>query len=197
MINFRKIYRRIKSDQEGAALMEFGLIAGPFILILLGIMDIGYQGYVSTLAKSKLHEVARLASTGAYTSDEIKDLLEEGLDPIVSDDATVTVSIESYFDFTNVGAPEKLSKDDGNGVLDSGDCYLDGNNNGIFDTDYGVAGVGGPDDIVKYTINIEAPRMFPLAGVLGISDTISSSNSTAVRNQPYGARVLDVEICEP
>ena len=54
---------RILSDENGATLVEFGLVAGPFILMLMGIMDLGYRGYVDTVSKSVLHKVARDALT--------------------------------------------------------------------------------------------------------------------------------------
>ena len=31
---------RILSDENGATLVEFGLVAGPFILMLMGIMEV-------------------------------------------------------------------------------------------------------------------------------------------------------------
>jgi len=67
--------------------------------------------------------------------------------------------------------------------------------NDIFDTDYGIAGTGGPDDIVSYKIEIVSPRLFPLASMIGLNDVMTISNSTAVRNQPYGAQVDLVATC--
>lgn len=197
MSYFRNLKSRLVSNEDGATLMEFGLVVGPLMMILLGIMDIGYQGYLDTLAKSKLHEVARDASTGEMTIAQIETAVEDGLDSLTLKDANVTVSVKSYFDFTNVGKPEKLTTDiDGNGEVDPGDCFIDNNKNGVFDVDYGIAGTGGPDDIVSYQIEIETKRLFPLAKMFGWSETMTSSNSTAVRNQPYGAQVDLVETCE-
>lgn len=187
---------RILRDQRGATLVEFGLVAGPFILMLLGIMDLGYRGYLDTVSKSVLHQVARDASTGEMTTAEIEQQVENGLDDLILKDAVITVSTESYFDFTNIGKPEKLTVDnDGNGEVDPGDCFIDNNGNGVFDTDYGIAGTGGPDDIVSYKIEIVSPRLFPLASMIGLDETMTISNSTAVRNQPYGAQVDLVATC--
>jgi Flp pilus assembly pilin Flp len=187
---------RLLRDQRGATLVEFGLVAGPFILMLLGIMDLGYRGYVDTVSKSVLHQVARDASTGEMTTAEIEQQVNDGLDSLVLNDAVISVSTESYFDFTNIGKPEKLTVDnDGNGEVDPGDCFIDNNGNGVFDTDYGIAGTGGPDDIVNYKIEIVSPRLFPLASMIGLAETMTISNSTAVRNQPYGAQVDLVATC--
>ncbi|WP_417621633.1 TadE/TadG family type IV pilus assembly protein [Parasphingorhabdus sp.] len=187
---------RLREDQSGATLVEFALVAGPFLLLLLGIMDLGYRGYVDTVSKSVLHRVARDASTGEMTLAEIEQQVNDGLDALVLDDAVISVSTQSYFDFTNVGKPEKLTTDNNNnGEVDPGDCFIDNNGNEVFDTDYGIAGTGGPDDIVSYQIDISSPRLFPLASMIGLSDTMTISNSTAVRNQPFGAQVDLVETC--
>lgn len=197
MIYLSNLKRRLMRNEDGATLMEFGLVVGPLMMIILGIMDLGYQGYLDTLAKSKLHEVARDASTGEMTIAEIETAVEDGLDTLKLKDATVTVTVKSYFDFTNVGKPEKLTLDnDGSGTVDPGDCFIDNNKNGVFDVDYGIAGTGGPDDIVSYQIEVETKRLFPLAKMFGWSETMKSSNSTAVRNQPFGAQVDLVETCE-
>jgi len=177
---------RLLKDQRGATLVEFGLVAGPFILMLLGIMDLGYRGYVDTVSKSVLHKIARDASTGEMTPAQIEAQVNDGLDDLVLKDAVITVSTK----------PEKLTVDNnGNGSVDPGDCFIDNNNNDVFDTDYGIAGTGGPDDIVNYKIEIVSPRLFPLAPMIGLAETMTISNSTAVRNQPFGAQVDLVATC--
>lgn len=196
MIRLKKIKARLLRSEDGATLMEFGLIVGPLMLILLGTIDLGYKGYTDTLMKSKLHEVARDASTGEMSVDQIEAAVQEGLQPLLLRGSVVTVTVRSYFDFTNIGKPEKLTTDvNGNGEVDPGDCYIDSNANEEFDTDFGQAGTGGPDDIVSYKIDIESPRLFPLAKMFGASDNMHISNSTAVRNQPFGAQVDLVETC--
>ncbi|MEP3224515.1 MAG: TadE/TadG family type IV pilus assembly protein [Parasphingorhabdus sp.] len=189
---------RLDRDQDGATLMEFGLIAGPLIVLLFGIMEIGYQGYIDTLSKSVMHQVARKASVGGRTVAQIEADIQDGIGPLLLKNARVDVQVRSYFEFTSIGKPEKLTKDsNGDGNLDSGDCYLDGNGNGVFDVNTGRSGTGGPDDIVNYEITIVSPRIFPLAGLFGGTKEMTSYNATAVRNQPYGSQVPDPELCEP
>lgn len=187
---------RILADERGATILEFGLVAGPFLLMLLGIMDLGYRGYVDTVSKSVLHQVARDASTGEMTTAQIEQQVNAGLKDLVLKNAVITVKTQSYFDFTNIGKPEKLTIDlNSNGIVDPGDCFIDNNGNKVFDIDYGIAGTGGPDDIVSYQIDISSPRLFPLASMIGLAETMTISNSTAVRNQPFGAQADLVETC--
>ena len=195
-----KLFRKnnIARDESGATLVEFGIIAVPLLTLLLGIMELGYRGYVDTLSKSVVHEVARQSSVGGKSVADIEKEVQFALEPILLENAEVRVNVASYFDFTNIGRPEKLTKDvNGDGNLDSGDCYLDGNDNGEFDIDTGVSGTGGPDDIVTYEIFISAPRIFPFAELVGAKPNMEIQNTTAVRNQPFGAQVADTELCEP
>ena len=46
MIKLTKLIRRLRNNEKGATLMEFGLVVGPLMMILLGIMDLGYRGYI-------------------------------------------------------------------------------------------------------------------------------------------------------
>ena len=196
MINIQNLKNGILRDETGATLVEFGFVAGPLMLILLGTIDLGYKGYTDTLVKSHLHEVARAASTGEMTVAEIEQAVQNGLEPILLKGSTVDVEPRSYFDFTNIGKPEKLTTDvNNNGEVDPGDCFIDSNENDVFDTDYGIEGTGGPDDIVSYEITVTSPRLFPLPKLFGGSKNMVISNSTAVRNQPFGAQVDLVETC--
>ncbi|GAA0481808.1 hypothetical protein GCM10009096_25040 [Parasphingorhabdus litoris] len=198
MIDRKQNKSSIFSNEDGATLMEFGLVAGPLMMLILGITDLGYRGYLDTLTKSKLHEIARQASTGNLPEDQIEQIIEADLAPLLLTGVDPEVTVKSYFDFTSIGKPEKLLTDNnGDGNLDPGDCYLDGNRNGEFDVNFGNSGIGGPDDIVNYTITIESPRLFPLAKMFGWSETMITTNSTAVRNQPYGDQADVPEICEP
>ncbi|QJB68192.1 TadE/TadG family type IV pilus assembly protein [Parasphingorhabdus halotolerans] len=196
MMKLKALKTRLLGDSTGATLVEFGLVAPPFFLLLLGIMDLGYRGYVDTMSKSILHQVARGASTGEMTKAYIEKEIKNGLTPLGLKADQITVETKSYFDFTNIGKPEKLTTDkNSNGVVDPGDCYIDNNNNDVFDTDYGIEGTGGPDDIVSYEITIVRPRLFPLASMIGLENTMTITNSTAVRNQPYGDQVDLIETC--
>ncbi|GAB5489430.1 MAG: hypothetical protein Pars2KO_30000 [Parasphingorhabdus sp.] len=196
MMSLNRIINRIASDDDGATLMEFALIAGPLMLILFGIIDLGYKGYTDTLIKAEVHKIARDASTGEMTYAQIEQQIADNLEPILLKESEVDVDVRSYFDFTSIGKPEKLTTDvNNNGEVDPGDCYIDSNNNDVFDTNYGQSGTGGPDDIVSYEITVTSPRLFPLPQLFGASEQMIISSSTAVRNQPFGAQVDLVETC--
>lgn len=185
-------------DKSGSTLVEFGFVAGPLVLMIMGLFDLGYQSYVNVMSKSILHRVARVASSGTLNQLGIELYVKNHIDAVILDDAVVTVTAKSYFDFTNLGKPEKIVVDNNtNSVLDVGDCFIDANSNGTFDTDVGKSGTGGPDDIVRYEITIDSPRLFPMAKLIGVSERVVNVNSTAVRNQPFGAKnaATETQVC--
>jgi Flp pilus assembly pilin Flp len=61
--------RRLGRDKSGATAVEFALLAGPFLLIVLGLIEIGVQYFTSTSFESAVQRTARLIRTGqAQTS---------------------------------------------------------------------------------------------------------------------------------
>ncbi|MDZ7587753.1 MAG: pilus assembly protein [Parasphingorhabdus sp.] len=178
--------------------VEFGIISSALVMMLLGLLDLGYQAYVDSMVKSKLHQVARLASTGGMTENDIETFVKDELKPIIFDErARVDVVAKSYYAFSSIGKPEKITKDvNNNNQIDDGDCFIDGNGNDIFDVNYGRLGLGGPDDIVQYKITVDTPRFFPLSEFFGGENKSVTTNVTAVRNQPYGSQVVDPEVCK-
>jgi Flp pilus assembly protein TadG len=187
-------------DDSGMAATEFGLLAVPFVLILMGAFDLGYQMYVRSVLEGTLVDVARRTSlenpafsaSGATLEEKIEATMKDKIDSIARN-ATYSVSIKNFSDFSGIGKPEKLTTDvNGNGVFNSshGDCWRDLNGNGLYDTQAGRVGVGGADDVVYYEVTMTMPRLFPMAGLLGASNEYSISTNTLFRSQPYAVQAV-------
>jgi Flp pilus assembly pilin Flp len=56
--------KRLGKDSSGATAIEFALLAGPFLLIVLGLIEIGVQYFASTSFESAVQRSARLIRTG-------------------------------------------------------------------------------------------------------------------------------------
>lgn len=192
-------------DQRGVSAVEFALLAVPFFTILMGGSDLAHSAYVKSQLQGALSDSARLASvqdpgfTAAGTSleERIENTVKAQVDP-VAPRATYTIEISNFYDFSGIGNPEKLMTDvNANGSYDAADndCFEDLNENGSYDTDTGRAGVGGANDVVFYRATLTMPRLFPVAGWLGLSNTTSLEASSAVRNQPYADQALPPVLC--
>lgn len=184
--------KSLAAEQRGVTALEFGLLAAPLCLLLLGFLDLGYQSYVRSVLQGALNDIARTASvenpnlgtaTGTVEA-RINTAIRNRMASLVSN-GTYNVSISNYFQFSGVGQPERLINDvNRNGRYDAGDCWQDTNPNLRYDTDAGRTGLGSADDVVFYDVTLTMPRLFPV-GIVGGSANYSVNVRSAVRSQPY------------
>ncbi|WP_305096189.1 TadE/TadG family type IV pilus assembly protein [Croceibacterium aestuarii] len=197
--------KRLAAERSGAAIIEFALVALPLSMLIMGGLDLGHQSYIRATMQGALNDAARRAAvqdpaftaSGATTEARVRNTIKETLDPITPN-ATIDITMRSYFDFTGIGSPEKLMTDvNGNGQYDEtqGDCFSDLDEDGEFDENAGKSGIGGANDVVFYTARITMPRLFPVAGLLGFPSNYDMSVSTAIRNQPYGTQKTPPVVC--
>ncbi len=191
--------RSVSVDESGAALTEFGMVAPILIVLIMGIFDMAHTQYTSALVNGAMQKAGRdltLESAGsqqAIIDQRVKDAVLN----VAPKTATVTLEKLSHFDFSDIGEPEVFNDDNGNGVCDNNEPFEDANDNGQWDPDRGQAGVGGARDAVLYTATVTYPRVFPMAGLIGLDENISVSTATVLRNQPFDEqdRTLEVGNC--
>jgi Flp pilus assembly protein TadG len=187
MIGLR-LLRRLRRDRKGMTIVEFAMISPALFITLFGIFELGWRFYVSSVLQGALHDAARMATVGNYTTEQVDARVRQRLHEF-SRNATIQTRTSSYFDFTHVATPERITQDTAPvGQYNSTDCYEDFNGNGRYDTDRGRTGMGNAEDIVRYEVTITYPRMFPIAGFIGWSNTDTMTSNTVLRNQPYAGR---------
>lgn len=194
---------RVLQDSRAVVTVEFALLSVPLVVMVIGSFDFAYQVYLKTVVQGALNDVSRTASleapdleckTGTLT-DKVQCAINRRSD-VVARDATYAVRIRNFYDFSTVGRSEKLVTDyNKNGAYDAGDCFVDLNENGRFDTDAGRDGVGGADDVSYYTVTVTMPRLFPIDKFLPLSPNYVISGETAVRNQPYARQRIPPTVC--
>lgn len=202
MSSSHALIRHLASDLRGAALMEFALIAPAFLTLLMGGLDTGYTVYLNTIAAGTIESTARASSLAGATESQfnrdirsaVAKILPVDVDPVTA----ITITQKNYKSFSRIGEPEKLTTDkNGNGLLDSGDCWLDEDGDGEFGTNNGAAGIGGPDDAVYHIVQVTVPRLFPVHELLGLPENTVVTVKTLVINQPYGAQPVRPTVCKP
>lgn len=181
----------LRSDQRGASITEFGLIAPVFFTLLLGTLDLGHTLYMQSILQGAVQKTARDASLESGTTAATQTLIDARVTAKVktlAKNATVTYTRRYFRDFTKAAQSiaEPTTDTNGNGTCDAGEPFQDNNNNGHWDKDGGDDGQGGAKDAVIYTANISYPRLFPMAGLIGMSSTSKVVASTILANQPYG-----------
>ena len=196
---------RLRRDQRAVTAVEFSLIALPLSMLVMGGIDLGHEAYIRSIMQGALTDAARRASvqnpefsaTGDTTEEQVENAIKEQLQSITPG-AVIKVTESNYFDFTNIGNPEKLMTDvNKNGKYDAadGDCFSDLNENGRYDTDGSRGGIGGANDVVYYKAEIVMKRLLPVAQLMGFSPYYQLSVATAIRNQPYGVQKTPPVVC--
>ena len=195
--------RSLRNDALGAAIPEFAFILMPMILLLVGGLDLGYQAYLRSVVQGALNDVARTGSieapqlncSGATVEEQIGCAIKTRSD-VVARDATYRITMRNFYDFSGIGRSEKLVTDyNGNGRHDTGDCFVDLNENGRFDDDAGRLGIGGADDVVFYEVAVSMPRMFPMHKFLSVPENYDIRAQAAVRSQPYAQQRTPPTVC--
>ena len=172
------------SSQNGATAVEFALVAPVFFLLLFGIFDLGQMLYIRAMLHGAVEQAARSGTTETADSDSADALVKAAVAP-VAPNAAVTFSRLSYYDFTDVGRAEKFTDSDSDGQCDNGESYIDENGNGQWDTDVGVSGNGGADDIVVYTATVTYAPLFTIPLLSRSSNTVTLSAKSVRKNQPF------------
>lgn len=185
----------LSRDARGATAVEFAVIAPALLMTLLGLMDLSYNIYATTLLEGAIQKAARdstIEGAGGRAAD-IDSRVRDVVDDMVGN-ATIEFDRRAYTDFSEVSRPEDFTDGDGDGVCAGGEPFEDVNDSGTWDQDRGKAGTGGARDAVLYTVTVSYPRAFPVMGLLGLSETVSAQSRTVLRNQPYGEQDRTVAV---
>lgn len=188
-----RFLHRLKQDEDGTTVVEFGLIAMPLTIMIMGIMDLGHTYYVDSVMNGAMHELARESSLEGAATISQQNVVDARLrDTIrsVSPDAQVTVTRRYYKTFSKAAAAlaEEWTEGNGNGRCDNNEPFIDANNNGVWDKDGGDAGQGGAKDVVIVRVEVKYKRIFPTKSLIGLGEDVQLLTDSILANQPYGAQ---------
>ena len=178
---------RLLRDDRGATLTEFAFVGPVLILMVMGIFDMAHTQYTSALVNGAMQKAGRdLTLEGAGSTEDVVDQrVKDQVSAVVPSTATVTLEKLSHFDFSDVGEAEEFNDDNGDGICNNGEVYVDVNENGQWDANQGEQGIGGARDVVLYTAVVRYPRLFPMYGLAGLDQDVTVRSSTVMRNQPF------------
>lgn len=183
--------RRLWRCRRGASAADFALTALPFFVTVMGVVEVAMVLFVNVLLEGGVRDSARFGITGftpAGTSREqvIRDTIARSTISLV-DMTKVKVETLVYRSFSDIGQPEPFTDQAPyNGGYDAGEPFVDVNGNGKWDADMGTAGVGGPGDVVVYTVSYDWPLLTSLISpYFGRAGYFPLKASIAVRNEPF------------
>jgi Flp pilus assembly pilin Flp len=190
------LLKRFVADQNGIAAVEFGLLGSTFLVMLMGVFDLGYAGYTTAVLKGALEEAGRTASLENTTEAAIDARITKQVNAM-NGAPDIVITRFYYENYDDVKLPEDFTDGNNNGIRDSNECFVDRNGNNQWDADVGVSGRGGAQDVVAFTATMQYTRIFPLWSLIGQSNQQTLKATTYLRNQPYSAQKgrVGVNIC--
>lgn len=180
--------RRLRGEEGGATVVEFALIFPVFLLAVFGGIETAIVIFISSSIEAAVLEASRYGITGGTVEgvsreQRVLDIVGDKTYGLVDMDR-VEIDTLVYESFDDIGQPEPFDDGNGNGVYDVGEAFTDVNGNGVWDADMGLAGLGGPSDVVVYRISYAWGIMTPLIrNVMG--ESVEHVSSVAVRNEPF------------
>jgi Flp pilus assembly protein TadG len=166
--------RRLWRGDEGAAAVEFGLVAVPFLALLFAIMETALVFFAGQALETAAADSARLILTGQAQT--------QGLDQTAFKSAVcskvyglfdcngIKVDVRKYTSFSNITVPNPI---DQNGNLTEDFVYQP----------------GGPGEIVVVRLMYKWPIFVSLLGLNSLANMSGSNRllvaTVAFRNEPY------------
>lgn len=166
--------RRLARARDGATAVEFALIATPFFLLLMGILELALVFLVSTTLEHSTQEASRQIRTGEFqdaggvSSDDFETLVCDELSWIGdSCKAQLTVDVRAY------------------GTLKA---MVDAQAGTPFDPEEPCFEAGGPREVVLVRTSIKwkifTPLLRPSMASTGDGHRLIQS-TTAFKNEPF------------
>lgn len=182
--------KRIAQSEDGTSVVEFGLLAMPLTIMIMGVMDLGHTYYVDSVMNGAMHELARESSLEGAASSSQRAIVDARLkDTIrsITPDAQITVTRRYYKTFSKAAAAqaEEWTDANSNGRCDNNEPFIDGNNNTVWDADGGDDGQGGAKDVVIVRVQVTYRRLFPTKSLIGLGEDVQLLTDSILANQPY------------
>ncbi|HVR65089.1 MAG TPA: TadE family protein [Verrucomicrobiae bacterium] len=184
-------------ESDGASAVEFALVFPLAFFLIAASFELGMLMFNQAAIESAVREAARYGMTGQGTETQrtaailaIVDKYTYGL--VEPEDITITT--ETYPNFTDVDDPEPYTDANGNGQWDSGESFTEINGIPGHQDDRGEVGVGATSEIVQYTISYDWQMMilpfitnmpfFP-DGKMVDNSVVHFVAKMTIRNEPF------------
>jgi Flp pilus assembly protein TadG len=186
----RPLSRCLARDVRGVTALEFGLIAPPLFLMLIGVVELGLMMCAQAVMDNAAFSASRVGKTGYVQSGKTQEewvqaaVVKAAADYL--DPAKITFVRKAYKDYSEIGQPEPFTDDNQNGRRDPGEAYTDVNGNGAYDTDQGRSGLGNAAEIVVYTATYDWGLATPMIShLIGTNGVVKLKSEIVVKNEPY------------
>jgi Flp pilus assembly protein TadG len=169
-----KSVRQLARRQDGAAAVEFALVAAPFLALVFAIMETAIIFFAGQALETAVADSARLIMTGqaqtqGFDQAKFKQQVCAKVYGLFNCNGGVYVDVKTFTNFASVTMPNPIDQ------------------NGNFVNNFGYQ-PGGPGDIVVVRIMYQWPVYVSLLG-FNLSDMSGGKRllvaTAAFRNEPY------------
>jgi Flp pilus assembly protein TadG len=171
---FGRNLRRFARRQDGAAAIEFGLVAAPFLALLFAIMETAIIFFAGQALETAVADSARLIMTGqaqtqGFNQTKFKEQVCSRIYGLFNCNSGIYIDVKTFSTFSSVSMPSPIDQ------------------NGNFVNNFSYQ-PGGPGEIVVVRIMYQWPVYVSLLG-FNLSDIAGGKRllvaTAAFRNEPY------------
>ena len=192
-----RLLRQLKTNESGAAAIEFAVVSGVFFMLMFGVIEYGMITLTKIAIESATNQVGRSASLGSVAPGcadrvcTIRAIVAEKTASLV-DPRSVIVSSTVVSSPTTATPPiaDICLENPNTPYPPTGSCNVFQNNDGI--AGYQQRGslstgtIGGAGEVVEVRITYLWPVLFPLfKSSFGTNGVLTISSSTVVKNEPF------------
>jgi Flp pilus assembly protein TadG len=169
-----KTIRRLTRQQDGAAAVEFAMVAAPFLALVFAIMETAMVFFAGQVLETAAADSARLIMTGqaqnqSFSQAAFKDAVCSRIYGLFDCASGIYIDVKTYTSFASVDTTPPIDKD---GKLITNFTYQP----------------GLPGDIVVVRLFYQWPVYVPLLG-FNLADMAGGKRliaaTVAFRNEPY------------
>ncbi len=170
-----RLARRFVRQQDGAAAVEFALVAAPFLALTFAILETAFVFFAQQTLEATAADASRLVMTGQaqtanYTAANFKTAVCTRVYGLFDCANGMTVDVKTYTSFSSVNNTAPVT-------------------NGNFDATQAAYTPGGPGCIVRVTLYYQWPIYVSMynTAISNLNGNKRLLVATAVfRNEPYG-----------
>lgn len=167
-----RMVRRLARKEDGAAAIEFGLVAAPFLLLVFAIMETAFVFFAGQTLETAVSDSARLIMTGqaqqqGFDQTKFKSAVCSRIYGLFDCANGIKIDVKTYTSFSSVNLTPPL---DANGNFQDNTTYQP----------------GSQGDIVVVRLYYQWPIFVSLLSNMAGNKRLLIATS-AFRNEPFGA----------
>ena len=178
------LFRKLHRDENGAAIVEFALVAPTMVLMMMGVFELGHTMYVQSVVNGAMQEAGRDSTVEKAQLKQIEKQIERRVGPVAAG-AEFTYRRAFHTDYSTIDRMELFTDVNNDGECNNGEPFEDLNENGVRDQAKGKDGQGNARDAVVFQVDVTYDRLFPMPSLQGWSAENTVVGRTILRNQPF------------